>query len=509
MADGLVGPKAVEGTDRTTGWAALETGGGWAGDHAAQGRAGWVSDRPGRHAADRRQAEMAWRNYLAEEDAPEVGDAGGRQLFRILFFFSLITSVALWWFNTPAGSVYGVGGILTAGGRITGLVGGYLLLTQVLLMSRVGWLERWIGAHNLMTWHRELGGSLLVLVVSHVVLTVVGYARAQHASVTHETWTMLTTYEDMISALIATVLLVAAALLAVRVLRRRMRYELWYYLHVTTYLILLLGYGHQFATGEELMGGYGRWYWAGLYFFVLGCLLWGRLIAPILLNLRHRFRVAEVAPEGADMVSLYISGQRLQDLQVRAGQYFRWRFLTRGRWWQAHPFSLSAAPNGQWLRLTVKLVGDHTSELPKVRPGTRVIAEGPSGVFTADRRVAPRALLIAAGSGIAPIRALLEDLPRGTAVIYRAGTAEEVVFRKELDWLARERGASVWYVLGSRNDPWPRHVLSPRGLRDLVPDVRHRDVYLCGPQGLIASSIRTLRRMHVPRRQIHLDPFEF
>ncbi len=183
--------------------------------------------------------------------------------------------------------------------------------------------------------------------------------------------------------------------------------------------------------------------------------------------------------------------------------------MTKGRWWQAHPFSLSAAPNGQWLRLTVKRVGDHTSELPKVRPGTRVWAEGPSGVFTADRRVAPRALLIAAGSGIAPIRALLEDLPRGTAVIYRARTAEEIVFREELDWLARERDASVWYVLGSRDDPWPKHVLSPRGLRDLVPDVRRRDVYLCGPHGLIHSSIRTLRRMRVPRRQIHLDPFEF
>ncbi len=470
---------------------------------------------PGRHAVAETptsrhlDAEMAWQNYLDEQDAPEVGDEGGRRLFRILFFFTLVTSVALWWFNTPGGSVSGTGAILTAGGRITGMVGGYLLLTQVLLMSRVGWLERWIGAHNLMTWHRELGGALLVLIVSHVVLVVVGYAQEQRASVTHESWTMLTTYQDMISALIATVILVAAAVVSIRAARRRMRYEVWYYLHLSTYLILLLGYGHQFATGEELMSGFGRWYWIGLYLFVVGCLFWGRIGHPIVINMRHRFRVAEVTEEGADMVSLYISGNRLDELRVRAGQYFRWRFLTKGRWWQAHPFSLSAAPNGQWLRLTVKRVGDHTSELPKVRPGTRVWAEGPSGVFTADRRVAPRALLIAAGSGIAPIRALLEDLPRGTAVIYRARTAEEIVFREELDWLARERDASVWYVLGSRDDPWPKHVLSPRGLRDLVPDVRRRDVYLCGPHGLIHSSIRTLRRMRVPRRQIHLDPFEF
>jgi ferredoxin-NADP reductase len=209
------------------------------------------------------------------------------------------------------------------------------------------------------------------------------------------------------------------------------------------------------------------------------------------------------------MVSIYIGGRRLADLNAKAGQYFRWRFLTRGCRWQAHPFSLSAAPNGQWLRLTVKVVGDHTASLTRLRPGARVFAEGPSGVFTADRRRRYRALLIAGGSGIAPIRALLEELPSGTVVIYRARTEDELVFRAELEWLAAERGARVWFVLGSRDAPWARQVFTPRGLRQLVPDVRHRAVYLCGPQGLVATSVRTLRRLRVPRRQLHLDPFEF
>jgi ferredoxin-NADP reductase len=209
------------------------------------------------------------------------------------------------------------------------------------------------------------------------------------------------------------------------------------------------------------------------------------------------------------MVSIYIGGRRLDRLHARAGQYFRWRFLTSGCWWQAHPFSLSAAPNERWLRLTVKVVGDHTEKLPYLRAGTRVFAEGPSGVFTADRRIRPRALLIAGGSGIAPIRALLEDLPRGTVVIYRARSADELVFRQELNWLADVRQAQVWYVLGSREDPAPRQLFTPKGMRELVPDIRRRDVFLCGPAGLVDTSVATLRRLRVPRRQIHLDPFEF
>jgi predicted ferric reductase len=440
----------------------------------------------------------------------ETTPASGRVLFVILFWFALATSVELWWLDSPARSVTTVPEMLVAAGRITGMIAGFILLAQVLLMSRVGWLERGMGSHALTVWHRELGGYLVVAVLAHMALIIVGYAGDTHTSVLHTTWSLLTTAKAMISAFIATGILVAIGLLAIRSIRRVLPYEIWYYVHLTSYLVLLLSYGHQFADGQELMGsGFGRWYWIGLYVFVLGCLAWGRVLAPVVLNLRHRLRVVEVEPEGPDMVSIYIGGRQLTGLRARAGQYFRWRFLTSGCWWQAHPFSLSAAPNGQWLRLTVKMVGDHTRALQHLRPGVRVFAEGPSGVFTADRRIRPRALLIAGGSGIAPIRALLEELPPGAVVIYRARNEEEVAFREELEWLAEEKSAQVWYVLGGRDDPWPKRVFTQRGMRQLVPDVRRRDVYLCGPEGLVSTSVKTLRRMRVPRRQIHLDPFEF
>jgi predicted ferric reductase len=468
-----------------------------------------------------REISAEWLDALRTDDhvpavpairsVPVGTSAGnGRILFVILFWFTLATSMELWWLNTPGRSVTSVGEILIAAGRITGMIAGFILLAQVLLMSRVGWLERGMGSHALTVWHRELGGYLMVTVLAHLVLITLGYAADNHRSVVKETWSLLTTTEDMISAFIATGILVAIGVLAIRGIRRVLPYELWYYLHLTSYLVLLLSYGHQFADGQELTGsGFGRWYWIALYVFVLACLAWGRVLAPLVLNVRHRLRVVEVVPEAPDRVSIYIGGRRLAGLRARAGQYFRWRFLARRCWWQAHPFSLSAAPNGQWLRLTVKVVGDHTKDLQYLRPGVRVFAEGPSGVFTADRRLRPRALLIAGGSGIAPIRALLEELPAGTVVIYRARSEDELVFREELEWLARERGAQVWYVLGGRDDPEPKRVFTQRGMRQLVPDVRRRDVYLCGPEGLVATSVKTLRRMRVPRRQIHLDPFEF
>jgi predicted ferric reductase len=431
-----------------------------------------------------------------------------RRVLTFVFWSGLGIGVWIWWAGTPQGTVDGVGSALVEAGRVTGMMAGYFLLVQILLMTRVGWLDRRLSANDLLRLHRDLGATLTILVLAHASLLIVGSAKFDGVSLVAETKTIVAGYPDMVSALVATGILVGVALLAIRAIRLILPYELWYYLHMTSYLVLLLGYGHQFAAGRDLSRpGPARDIWMAFTLFVVACLIWGRVIAPVRLNLRHRLRVAEVTHEGTDMFSLYVRGRDLRALQARAGQFFRWRFLTSNGWWQAHPFSLSAAPNRKWLRLTIKAVGHHTEQLKWLRPGTRVLVEGPSGVFTADRRIRHRALLIAGGSGIAPIRALLEDLPRATIVIYRASSEEDLIFREELDWLADARDLEIFYVVGSRTDPGPREVMTPKGMRRLVPDISRRDVYLCGPPGLIQATVGILHKLRVPKRQIHLDPF--
>ncbi|SBT48928.1 Predicted ferric reductase [Micromonospora narathiwatensis] len=434
---------------------------------------------------------------------------GGRRTLAGLFWLGLVAAVLPWWLDTPAGSLTGTTDLLTAAGRITGLVAGYLLLVQVLMMSRLGPLERGVGGERLSRVHRDLGATLLVAVLAHLALLVVGYAGLERKSVLGEVGSLLSDYEDMVSAFVAAGILVAVGLTAVRAVRRRLPYELWHHLHLTSYLALLLGYGHQFSNGAQLFDpGPVRTGWIAAYLLVVAALVWGRVIAPLHFNLRHRLRVAEVVAEAPDTVSIYLTGHRLNQIDLLGGQYFRWRFLNPGCWWQSHPFSVSAAGNDRWLRLTVKVVGAHTAELRDLVPGTRAWAVGPSGTFTAAHRTRHRALLIAGGSGIAPLRAMLEELPPGAALIYRARTPADVLLHQELDELAQTRHTSVWYVIGSRDDPGPRQVMSPEGLRRLVPDLTRRDVYLCGPGGLVDEAVRVLRRAGVPRRQIHLATFE-
>jgi ferredoxin-NADP reductase len=229
--------------------------------------------------------------------------------------------------------------------------------------------------------------------------------------------------------------------------------------------------------------------------------------------LRHRLRVADVVTEAPGVFSIYLSGRHLDRLAVRSGQYFVWRFLTRDGWWRAHPFSLSAAPNGAWLRITIKDLGDGSRRLQGVPVGTRVFAEGPYGLLTGARRTRSRVLLVAGGIGITPMRALLEALPAAEGdltLIYRAGREADLVFRHELDTLARRRGAAVHYLLGRRGSRRLQHdPLERRALITLVPDVRDRDVYLCGPVPMMQSVERSLRALGVPGSQIHAERFAY
>lgn len=463
-----------------------------------------------------RRARPAPHHPRRRPDAPVVpavparrGPAGG-WLIRGLLWLGLLGSLVPWWLDTPAGSLTDTAAVLTAAGRITGLAAGYLLLVQLLLMSRLQTLEKYVGTELLARWHRDVGATLLFAVLTHAALIVVGYASLDQLSLPAQVVSLWRDYEDLPSAFLAVSIIVGLGLTSVRAVRTRLPYELWYHLHLSAYVVLLLGYGHQFANGQQIyQPGPARTGWIALHLLVLAALAWGRVVRPLRLNLRHRIEVADVVAENRNTISIYLIGRRLNQLDVSGGQFFRWRFLARGCWWQSHPFSLSAAGNGRWLRITVKVVGTHTDDLRDLEPGTRVWLEGPGGTFTAAHRVRQRTLLIAGGSGIAPVRALVEELPPSTTtLIYRASGPDDVLLHKELDWLADAHGVDLWYVVGSRDDPGPRHVFSPNGLRELVPDLTNRDVYLCGPQGLVESSTELLRRCGVSRRQIHLATFE-
>ena len=417
---------------------------------------------------------------------------------------------ALWWVDTPGRGLHTFADRLTAAGRITGLLGTYLVLVQIVLMARLPWLDRWIGTDRMATWHRSNGQYTIGMLVAHTALIIWGYAVQDRISLARETGRLIRSYPDVLAATVALGVLVAVGITSARIARRRLRYETWYFIHLYTYIAIALSFSHQLATGNEFITHpVNRALWVSLYLVSFGLLVVFRVAVPVRDAFRHRLRVASIQREGPDAVSVYVTGRHLERTQAEAGQFFRWRFLDRNSWWEAHPFSLSAAPNPEYLRITAKGVGDHSEALRHVQVGTRVMAEGPYGNLTAYRRTRRRVLLIAGGVGITPLRALLEALPAAPGhltLLYRASAERDLLFQTELDELARERQIEVRYLLGPRDkQPAP---LSAAQMKRHVPDLLERDIFLCGPPGMMDAATRSLRSLGVRRSQIHRERFE-
>jgi predicted ferric reductase len=432
---------------------------------------------------------------------------------RLVLTLGAAAVVAMWWLDPT--SLSDLGARVTAAGRLAGLLGAYLVLVQLLLMSRLPWFERAVGFDRLTAWHRGLGTNTVLLLVAHVLLVVEGYSLADHKSVGSTAWRVLSTYPEMFKAAFAITIFGLVAVTSARSARKRLSYEGWYAVHLGAYVAVALAFTHQLASGQDFVGHpLNRLLWWALYLFVAAVLVLGRLVQPMRAWARHRLIVDRVVEESPGVVSVWMRGRRLDELGARSGQFLLWRFLAPGHIWSAHPYSLSASPDHGSLRITVKDAGDHSAALAHLRHGTPVLAEGPFGHFTLDKSVGSRLLLVAGGAGIGPVRALAEELmmraahPRPDAVlVYRAGHARDLALRKELDHLAKRTGLRVKYIVGHRRD-LRRDPLSPSALAELVPDVRSRDVYVCGPPGMNHHVLRALRELRVPVRQLHSEEFE-
>ncbi|MFE9817009.1 ferric reductase-like transmembrane domain-containing protein [Streptomyces sp. NBC_00236] len=414
--------------------------------------------------------------------------------------------LALWWSDT--GSVVGPAGWLTGAGRITGLLAGYACAVLLALMARIPLLDHTIGTDRLARWHALGGRCTISLVLAHTLLIIWGYSLTSHTGVVSQTSTLVLHYPDLLKATAAFLLFLATGILSARAARRRMSYETWHYLHFATYLAVFLAFGHQLSNGADFVGNRpAQIAWYTLFLGVAALLAWYRFAVPVRRGLRHRMRVSAVRPEAPGVVSVHLTGEHLDELGGEPGQFLRWRFMTRGLWWTANPYSLSAPAHPRHLRITVKTAGGHSAALAHLTPGTRVWAEGPYGAFTANRRTTPKVLLLAGGVGITPLRSLFETLPGQVTLVYRARRPDDLALRGEIDAIAARRQAAVHYLVDEPAErPSP---LTAAGLSALVPDLASHDVYVCGPPGMTQTAKIALREAGVPARRIHHESFAF
>lgn len=398
-------------------------------------------------------------------------------------------------------------------GIISGLVSTNALLLMLLLAARVPLIDNIIGQVKANEWHKKLGDVLVYGLFAHMAFLIASVGLALSKSVVDvflDWWAL----SDFIWAVVAIALMAVVTFTSISAARRKASYEVWYGIHLLSYVAVAASIPHMFSMGSLFAEGtWQRIYWIVALSVVGACLLGYRFIAPLYRTMRYNVRLRSVTRVSPDMYNMEFSGRNLHKLHAQGGQYLNWRLLTKGLWSQSHPMSLSAAPDGRTLRITVRVVGDGTERMVNAPLGTRAMIEGPYGIFTDKARTRDAQILIGAGSGIAPIRALLESSTapaHRTVVFLRASTDAEILLIDEFDRICRQRGVTLFVLVGKRAPGhWMPQEYAAQNLASLVPFAPDADVFVCGSAGFIDAVHADAKATGIADDQFHEERFDW
>lgn len=427
-----------------------------------------------------------------------------------LVIVALLT-FAVWWRGGGDALIGGgPGWVWLAVGQVSGLVAALAALVGLVVVARPRRWERRVGLDRMIRWHRVAGITAVVGLLLHAVASTVGFAGGSPAAAPAELWRLLVEESWMVAAVMSAVLFVTVGLTSWRRIKASLPYETWYYLHLNGYLAVLLGFGHQIVLGQTFLADpWARAYWIGLYVLVAAVVLWSRVGGLMGSLLRERVMVGSVQPASRGTVAITLIGPGVRRFTAAGGQFVSVRFATRQLWWQSHPFSLSAEPDGSSLRLTVKNLGDATSRFGGLLPGTRVFLEGPYGCMTISREPSRRLVLIGAGVGLAPMVALLQSCGpwQRPVVLARGHSSRDIPHLEQVRSLTEQRGGTLYLITGPRSQWRSGNPFTAANLRSQIPDLSDRAAFVCGPPALQSAAESGLRRAGMPGRHIHSERF--
>lgn len=458
-----------------------------------------------------RRPVSEWRHQIAHRRRLARAD-----LLGVAAWVSAGMAIALWLAAAPV-RLASPGDVITAAGIAAGMIGTDLILVMIVLAARIPVIERTIGHDAAMTVHGSLGKPALYLLLAHAGLLVVGYAATDGSSWLAETISLLTV-SDVLLATLGLLGIAAVVITSIVAVRALLPYEAWYLIHLGSYVAVWIALPHQLSMGGMLaQGSWQRAYWLALYVGSFGAIVWFRFAVPLVRSIRHRVvveRVQEVAP---GVVSLWLRGRNLNELQARGGQFFIWRFWSGSTWWHGHPLSLSAAPTPTHARVTVRALGHGSHRLASLRRGTRVSFAGPYGIFSDQARSRSRIAVAASGIGVTPIRAFLENLdaaPGEVTILLRARSERETYLWDEILAWARDTGAACYTSVGRRgagSAAWLSATDEARGVSaaTIWPDLAASDLYVCGPAGWADCVEADARRAGLHPEQLHRERFDW
>lgn len=399
-------------------------------------------------------------------------------------------------------------------GRHLALMGFALLILQVVLASRLRWVDRAVGLNQAYVFHRNMGILALTLLLAHPLLLAAGGLG----------WGFLVSFEVPWFIWLARLALLSLLIMVPVSLfwdRLGLKFETWRLGHdLSGPTILVLVFVHSWYAGGDLSLLPLQMLWLAL--ITLGVVLYTyhRLVRPRLLR-REPYQVTGVQQEAPGVWTLtFTPPPGRKDFDFLPGQ---WQFVTllrgRGLPEEEHHFTISSSPREQGSHTsTIKEVGDFTATIGQTEPGDQAVIQGPFGRFSHVVHPEVRDLVfIAGGIGITPLMSNLRHMrdtgaDKHVLLLYANSTEEDIVFRDELASLEAGEKPSlrVVHIISRPGADWTGEQghLNQEKLQRLCGDrLAWSTFFLSGPPGLVAAMLATLEKVGVDSSRICVEYF--
>jgi predicted ferric reductase len=388
-----------------------------------------------------------------------------------------------------------------------------MMALQFGLTARFRYVTEPWGEDVIYHFHRQISLVAVALVVAHPIILFI--ARPELLSLLNS----ITAPWRARFAALSTYSLLALVATAVWRTKLRLRYETWHLLHmVLAVAALAAGVLHMVGWSFYLDDPWKRALWIALTILSFGLLSYVRIVKPLFL-LRRPYRISEVRKERGDTFTLVMQPDGHSGLRFRSGQ-FGWLTVWGSPFKiSAHPFSFSssaAAVDGR-VAMSIRKLGDFTSQIHDVPVGRRVYIDGPYGAFTLGNP-ADLHVLVAGGVGITPMISMIRTLAdegdkRPVILLYGSKTWEEITFREELEALKERLDLTVVHVLENPPEGWT----GERGFITAAVFKRHlplgyadHEYFICGPGVMMDAIERALGdELKVPISKYHSERYSF
>lgn len=319
--------------------------------------------------------------------------------------------------------------------------------------------------------------------------------------------------------------LLCAAVLVLTSVRRKelgIQYESWRLVHaLLAAAAAILALVHVFRADHYLALPLQRAIWIAVPALWLGMVLYVRVIRPLYL-LRRPYGIVEVRPERGDSWTLALAPNGHRGLTFRPGQV-AWLTVQRFPWAiREHPFSFSSsAERPEQIEFTIRELGDFTSTVKELRPGTCaagdcVYVDGPYGIFDLERADISGLVLIAGGIGAGPVMSILRTMAdrgdrRPVIFFYGNRSWDAVTFREDLEALRQRLDLTLVHILERPPEGWTGEtgfITAAMLDRYLPPDRATRLYFVCGPLPMMRVVERALHTLRVPATHVHVEKYE-